>query len=253
MADSTTRTTRAVVKVLNEIAARIAREMESVIATLDTDEGNIEHSRFNAKQIANARRRVREAAKKHGVPAVLKALRKDLPRLLREAIDEVDLGDFTPEIEKDLQRVLAGQEREIARAIVDGTGDEVARAIRHAVTGAGKTTVAKTTAAVARALDTSLGRAAVAIERGVREFRETAVIETGARGAAAFDDDTIVYRYTGPDDAVIRPYCAARVGRYLDVEQARDLDPRERFNCRHSPAPLLLSVAKRRGYLAFGG
>lgn len=251
--DTTAKTTRAIVRVLEQLAERIVRDMRDVVSSLNIDEGKIEGGRFNLAQVANARRRVREAAKKHGVPSVLKALRKDLPRLLREVVDELDLGDFRPEIERDLERVLRGQEREIARAIVDGTSDEVASAIRQAVTGAGRTTVAKATAAVARAVDTSLGRAAVAVERGVREFRETAVIETGARASRALDDDVIVYEYVGPDDGVTRPYCQARVGRYLTIDQARDLAPRERFNCRHSPAPVRLSEARGQGLSAFRG
>lgn len=238
---------RRVVVVLNEIAARLTAEIEALVAQLDTDGGVIQQTAYNANNVARIRAEVLALAEQEGVPSVLEVLRGELPGVIQQAIADYPVpDDAIAVITEDLLAVVEGQEAEVARVIGGGSADAVASAVRQSLTGA--LDVAALQANVARALDTSLGRAAVALDRAVREVQDRALILAGEAA-----DETFVYVYTGPDDAVTRPYCEARVGRYLTQEQANALDPAERYNCRHLPAPLPLREALAQGIPAFEG
>lgn len=252
MPDGTTEAIRRISSVLLQIAARLEAEVAALVAELDTKGGVLENTAHNASNIARIRQQVADVAEREGVPRVVEMLRQELPEVVRQVMAQHPVpAEFSVDVTRELLTVLQGQEQEIAAAIVDGASSEVAAAMRHAVSGA--VDVRTLQARVSRALDTSLGRAAVALDRAVREMGDRALVAAGAEASELLDADEFVYVYEGPDDAVTRPYCDARVGRYLTADQARALEPRERFNCRHVPTPRLLSEVIAEGVQPFEG
>lgn len=242
-----------IVSVLREISARLQSEVATLAANLDTTGGVLDSTKYNLSNLVEIRRQVAAVAEREGLSDIVTALRRELPEVVRLVLAEydMDLGAFKADITRELVAVLQGQEQEIAQAIVKGTSSEVERAMRHAMTGA--LDVAELQSRVAQALNTSLGRAAVTIDRAVREVGDRALVAAGEAASEALGDDEFVYIYEGPDDVATRPYCDARVGKYLTLEQAQALEPRKRFRCRHVPAPKLLSEAIAEGIQPFGG
>lgn len=246
------RTSRTIER-LAEIALRVAAEAAGLLAQIETDaEGRVVDSRANLRRVDAVRLRVAELADALGAPVVRDAMLGELDVLVAEALADYPQipSDFRPEVANDLRRALEGAVDEVVRVLREDAPDDVARALRQVVTGALPSE--ELTRQVARGLQTSLSRAAVAIDRGLREVSERAVVAT-AEDAATPDGDRFVYVYEGPDDGRQRPYCDARVGRYLTAAQARALEPRERYNCRHNPVPILLSDARAQGIRPFRG
>jgi uncharacterized protein (DUF2267 family) len=239
--------------VLQQLADRLEEEVKALAAELDSEGGRLQSTRHNAQNVARIRQQVARVAEDEGLPAIVAQMRAELPDVVAEAIRESQVPDrFAADITEDLLRVIEGQEREIVRAIVGNTSDAVATATRQAITGA--LDVRALQAQVARAIDVTMGQAAVALDRAVREVGDRALIAAGKEASEALEEGgPFVYVYTGPDDAVTRPYCDARVGRYLTQAQADALDPRERFNCRHVPSPVPLAVAEAEGIEPFKG
>lgn len=242
-----------IARVLQQIADRLDAEVRELVALLDTDGGVLRSTRHNADNVARIRQQVADVAEREGLPAIVAQLRAELPDVVAEAIRESAVPDrFAADITADLLRVIDGQEQEIVKAIVGNTSDAVARATRQAVTGA--LDVQALQAQVAKAIDVTMGQAAVALDRAVREVGDRALIAAGKEASEALEEGgPFVYVYTGPDDAVTRPYCDARVGKYLTQAQADALSPRERFNCRHVPSPMPLAAAEAEGIQPFEG
>jgi hypothetical protein len=218
--------------VLQRVMLALARELRTRIRELDTKDGRFIRDQARATQaLADD---VREMARRR-VPGVIQTIVDDLSRVLEETLaDHPQLGAYRPEVTQDLVKLFRGGAEEIARDITEGAADEVARAMERVI-GAGAR-IEDAAGPVATALSTTRARASVAIERAVREFNERTIAEMGKRSEVP-----MLYQYVGPPETSpnIRPYCAARTGRVLTQEQVDDLDPRERFRCRHSIAPLL--------------
>lgn len=244
---------RRIAVVLQQLADRLTAEVAQLAVLLDSDEGVLQSTRYNASNVARIRQQVAATAEAEGVTAVVEALRAELPEVVAAAVRESEIPDrFAADITEDLLRVVQEQEREVVRAIVGNTSDAVAAATRQAITGA--LDVQALQRQVARAIDVTMGQAAVALDRAVREVSDRALIEAGRIASEQLEEGgPFVFVYTGPDDAVTRPYCDARVGRYLTQEQADALDPRERFNCRHVPTPIPLAEAEEQGIQPFKG
>lgn len=240
-------------QVLLEVAERLENELARLVAALDTTGGTLDSTRENLRQVALLRGEVQAIAEEQAIPRVIEALRAEIPGVVQAAVSELpELGVFAPQIEADLVAAIANEEREVLRAIVDGVSSDAERTLRAAITGA--LDVRALQASFADVLDTTMGRAAVALDRAVREYSEASVRGMGRSANEALEGtDELVYEYVGPNDSRTRAYCDARVGRYLTQAQADALDPTERFNCRHTPAPLLLSDARAKGLLPFKG
>lgn len=231
--------------VLQDLAQAILSEIERVLASLDTREGQLESTTYNLRALEDVRRQVQQVALDQGATAIARLLDVELPDVIQASLDEAGLGQFAPQITDDVLDFLDGLEQEVVKTLNDTTGD-LARAIRRGVVGGSQTS--QLLDAVARSLDTSLGRAATAIEGGIRRFNERVTTETAR-------DLGFYYVYIGPDDAKTRPYCQPRVGKVLTQEQAdaavANVDGR--WNCRHDLAPITLEEAQRLGLEFFRG
>ena len=232
---------------LTQLAKRLQAEMDALVAVLDSTSGTLDSTRYNLNQVAQIRSQVLEVANTRGIADVVGQFRAELPSIVRETLrDFPELGQFAPEITGDLMRVLEGQQDDIARVLSSVAADEIGDAVSASVTGA--LDLSDATKAVADAIDTTLGRAAVTIDRAVRDFHETTLSAQAANASELLPEgEEFIFLYSGPSDSITRPYCAARVGRYLTSSQVADLDPTERYNCRHRPIPVLLSEAAEEG------
>lgn len=244
---------RRIAVVLQELADRLEREMLELTASLDSSGGVLAKGSSNLQSVAGIRRQVAAVAEREGLPKIVAALRAELPAVVTEALEAsgLPIKALRVDITRELVAILEGQEIEIAKAIVEGVSDEMASAMRHAITGA--VDMSALHKSVAKALDTSLGRAAIGLDRAVREIGDRALISAGKEASDLLDEDEFVYIYEGPIDEATRDYCRDRAQKYLTAAQADALAPRERFRCRHVPAPTLLSEALADGIEAFKG
>ena len=224
--------------ILESIARDLGRRLAVMVGRLDSTGGRLDPGQ--ARQVRELAEEVR-AYLGGRVPEALDALPPHLVEAAKAATDGMPpLGRFAPAVTQDLQRVWAGESRRIAAEISETAADEIASALSRAV--AASTPLDQVAPEVARALSTSITRAKVAIDRGVRDFAEQAVIARGER-----IDAEIVYWYAGPVTGNIRPYCQARVNRVLTLGQAKELDPGARFNCRHNLVALTRAEAREAG------
>lgn len=244
--------TQQAIERLAEIALRIAAEASGLLARLEFEDGDLKATKRNLQVVDAVRRRVAEMGDDLGAPVIRDALYGEIDTLVAEALADFPQipSDFRPEIANDLRRVLDGAADEVVKVLNQDAPADVARALRQVLTGALPSD--NLVATVARGLQTSLSRAATAIDRGLRQVTENAVRAT-AEDAELPDGEVFVFVYEGPDDSRTRPYCDVRVGKYLTAKQVSGLDPTERYNCRHQPVPLLRSDAQARGIQPFEG
>ncbi len=237
--------------VLQQLADRLEEEVAALAASLDSEGGRLQSTRYNAQNVARIRQQVARVAEDEGLPSIVAQMRAELPDVIAQAVRESQVpDDFAADITEDLMRVIAEQEKEVVKAIVGNTSDAVATATRQAITGA--LDVNALVKDVAKAIDVTMGQAAVALDRAVREVSDRALI-AAAKAAKEATGTRFVFVYTGPEDSVTRDYCKQRVGKYLTPAQADALDPRERFNCRHVPAPIPVIDAVAEGLKPFKG
>jgi hypothetical protein len=231
--------------ILLDLAQAIQDEIRTLVASLDTEEGQLQSTAYNLRAIEDVRRQVRQIAIDQGQTAIADFLDTELPEVIRASLAEAGLGEFAPQITDDVLDFLDGLEEEVIKSLDDTTGD-LARAIRRGIVGGSQTS--ELLDAVASSLDTTLGRAATAIEGGIRRFNERVTTET-ARDLGFF------YVYIGPDDQKTRPYCRPRVGKVLTQEQADAAvaNVSGRWNCRHDLAPITLDEARRQNLEFFNG
>lgn len=231
--------------VLGDLAQAILSEIQRILATLDTEEGQLESTSYNLRSIEDVRRQVQQIAVEQGSAAIADLLDRELPDIIQASLAESGLGEFAPQITDDVLDFLDGLDQEVIKNLNDTTGD-LARAMRRGIVGGSQTS--ELLDSVARSLDTTLGRAATAIEGGIRRFNERVTIETAR-------DADFYYVYIGPDDQKTRPYCRPRVGKVLNQEQADAAvaNVEGRWNCRHDLAPITLEDARRMGMEFFRG
>jgi hypothetical protein len=232
-------------EILRDLAIAINDEIRRIIVTLDTKDGVLESTKFNLRSIAEVQRQVQAVIDQFGSPAIGDLLDRRLPEVIEANLRESGLEGFAPQITDDLLDFLDGLERDVIKSLNDTTGD-LSRAIRRGIVGTQTTDVLLE--AVARSLDTTLGRASVAIEGGIRRFNERTLLETG-KGLE------FLYVYIGPDDTKTRPYCRPRVGKVLTQEQAEAATANVdgRWNCRHDLAPITRAEAEAQGLEFFRG
>lgn len=232
-------------QVLGDLARAIMDEFQRIAATLDTADGVTQNTKYNLRQLDDVRAQVSDLAQRLGAERIAAILEDELPKIITENLTESGLGEFAPEITDDLLDFLDGMERDVVSALNDTTGD-LARAVRRGITGLAPT--ADLMEAVAKSLDTTLGRASVAVEGAMRRFNEQTLVETASNLGFGF-------LYVGPDDEKTRPYCKPRVGKVLTEEQARQLkaDINERWNCRHDLAPIPLDQVEAQGLEFYKG
>lgn len=231
--------------ILRDLALALNEEIKRIIATLDTKEGMLESTKYNLRSVVEAQRQLQAIIDEVGGPAIAELLDRRLPEVIESNLAQSDLGAFAPQITDDVLDFLDGLEKEVLKSLNDTTGD-LARAVRRGIVGTRTTT--ELLEAVAKSLDTSLGRASVAIEGGIRRFNERVITDTAR-------DLGFLYVYIGPDDTKTRPYCKPRVGKVLTQEQAdaavANVDGR--WNCRHDLAPITREEAERQGLEFFRG
>jgi hypothetical protein len=234
--------------ILLDLAQAIQDEIRVLVASLDTEEGQLQSTAYNLRAIEDVRRQVRQIAIDQGQTAIADFLDTELPQVIQASLAEAGLGEFAPQITDDVLDFLDGLEEEVIKSLDDTTGD-LARAIRRGIVGGSQTS--ELLQSVARSLDTTLGRAATAIEGGIRRFNERVTLETAK-------DLGFFYVYIGPvwpNDSKVRPYCRPRAGKVLTQEQAdaaaANVDGR--WNCRHDLAPITLDEARRQGLEFFNG
>ena len=232
-------------EILRDLAIAINDEIRRIIAGLDTKEGMLESTKYNLRSIAEVQRQVQAVIDRFGSPAIADLLDRRLPEVIAANLQKAGLGGFAPQITDDVLDFLDGLERDVIKSLNDTTGD-LARAIRRGIVGT--QTTDQLLEAVARSLDTTLGRASVAIEGGIRRFNERTLLETGK-------DLEFLYVYIGPDDTKTRPYCQPRVGKVLTQEQAEaaTANVNGRWNCRHDLAPITRAEAEAQGLEFFRG
>lgn len=231
--------------ILRDLAVAINDEIRRIIASLDTKEGMLESTKYNLRSIADIQKQLQELALKVGAPSIADLFDQRLPAVIEANLRESGLGSFAPQITDDVLDFLDGLEREVIKSLEDTTGD-LARAIRRGIVGTQTTN--ELLAAVAKSLDTTLGRASVAIEGGIRRFNERVITDTAR-------DLGFLYVYIGPQDAKTRKYCEPRVGKVLTQEQADAVvaNVEGRWNCRHDLAPITREEAERQGLEFFNG
>lgn len=226
-------------EILRDLAIAINDEIRRIIAGLDTKDGMLESTKYNLRSIAEVQRQVQAVIDQFGSPAIADLLDRRLPEVIEANLAESNLGAFAPQITDDVLDFLDGLEKEVLKSLNDTTGD-LARAVRRGIVGT--RTTDDLLEAVAKSLDTTLGRASVAIEGGIRRFNERVITDTAR-------DLGFLYVYIGPDDTKTRPYCQPRVGKVLTQEQAdaavANVDGR--WNCRHDLAPITREEAERQG------
>lgn len=236
--------------ILADLAAALEEAVLRLVARLDTRAGVTVQGAQSAQVVSDVRAQVAELARSRGLATLSEQLAADLPEVVLEALrsDFPELGQFAPQIEADLVRYFSEDVEAGLRDIPEQVAGDVARAIRQSVT-VGET-VDGLIERVAQSIDTSLGRASVLVERKIRNFAEEGLRRAG-EAAAEEVGEPLVYEYVGPTDGKVRPYCQARVGKYLTQAQADALDDSQRYNCRHSLAPILLEDARAEGMEAF--
>jgi len=230
--------TQAAEKALQKALVTIARRMNSLLIKLNTDDGIL--LRDQGKQLLALDKEVRALLKSRGVKPVLNELVLNLRSTLEATLDDHEsLGDFTPEIMEQILDVFEPQAQEVINTIVDGGTDEVIDAVTRAI--ATGQPVDSLSDKVAKALDTTQNKATTAVNRALRELNEATVKRMGAA-----QPDPFFYVYVGPPATSpnIRPYCARRTGKALTQKAADTLDPKKRFNCRHSLAPVPEALVK---------
>jgi hypothetical protein len=232
-------------QVLGDLAQAIMAEFQRIAATLDTTDGVTQNTRFNIQQLESVRAQVSDLATRVGAEQIAEILAEELPQIITQNLTESGLGEFAPQITDDLLDFLDGMERDVVQALNDVSGD-LSRAVRRGIAGLAPT--AELMESVARSLDTSLGRAAVAVEGSIRRFNEQTLVETAK-------DLGFGFLYVGPDDFKTRPYCKPRVGKVLTQQQALQLknDINERWNCRHDIAPVSLDQMQALGLEFYKG
>lgn len=239
------RATARVERILADLSVAILQEIQRLIASFDTEEGKLETTRYNLRSIDDVRRQVQQIAVGQGAEQIARLLEVELPEVIQASLEESGLGQFAPQITDDIFDFFDGLEEEVIKNLNDTSGD-LARAIRRGIVGGSQTS--ELLDSVARSLDTTLGRAATAVEGGIRRFNERVTLETAR-------DLDFYYVYIGPDDAKTRPYCRPRVGKVLNQEQAdaAAANVEGRWNCRHDLAPITLEEARRQNLEFFRG
>jgi len=230
-------TERALRKALKDIA----RQMMSLLVELDTKQGVF--VRDQGRQLSVLDSQLADLLRNRTAPAVLQALRSQLALILDATLSQHRaLGGMRPEISATLGEDMVPSLIEVALSITDGGQDLIIEAVTRTI-GAGLAP-SEVSGPLADALEITRMRAATAIKRAIRELHEITLRRMGEA-----QDDEFVYVYVGPpaDSPNIRPYCARRTGKALTQRAADALDPRKRFNCRHSLAPLPRYLVEEEG------
>jgi hypothetical protein len=111
-------------------------------------------------------------------------------------------------------------------------------------------------AEVSQALDTTFVQAETAVDTAIRGAMRMATVQQAERGARAAGI-TMVYLFTGPDDAKKRPFCREHLDKCFTMEAIDGMDNGQGlpvriycggFNCRDLWSPMTLDDAREQGY-----
>lgn len=240
---------------LEELQRLTVREMQRLLARLDTERGGSEL--ISDKQALATVARVRvaivtELRTRGGV--VVQETERAVAEAAQAVANGVDLGAFAAETANDIGRLTSGQADEVLKTFENGA-DEIGRAMRAAVSTAAP--LDELVNEVAQVVQTTYLRAMAAVDAAVMASGRLVLLQAGEEMAKELGTLT-VYKVVGPKDGKNRPWCSAHVGKAY-TRQALDADDNGEgqpkpvsaylggIGCRHSLAPMTANEAKADG------
>jgi hypothetical protein len=241
---------------LEEIEQALRKEITRLMLKLDTERGGSELM-SDREALANAtkvRAQVLDAMKERGLKAIVDEAEARAIEAAQAVADDIDFGDFTPDISKDLERIVSGRMDEVTKAFKEGSM-EINRAMRLGVTTAAP--LDEAIAEVARVMETTIRQAQAAVDAAIMGCARDISVE-GAKESQASSGETLVMVLTGPLDQKTRDFCRRHVGRAVLLDELSDLDndtdgelPADiyagGYNCRHTWAAMTLADAEAEG------
>jgi hypothetical protein len=249
---------------LELIRRALLREIEGLLRRLDNSNGELIATRealANARQIKS---QVLSLMREMGYPVVISmaeqkvedaaqnALRASMPPRSMDPLAPGIDASFEAEAKASIRRSVRGVLDEVAGLFADAEQEMRVAIDRGLSTAAPLEDVIED---VARALDTSFGKASAAVDLAVRGAAQKALIETAEAGAEATGEE-IVYLYDGPSDSKTRPFCARILGKAFTLAAIRRMDngtgmpvetSRGGYFCRHRFSALTPEMAKADG------
>lgn len=243
---------------------RIMRALNERIAALilDVDTHGIGEGDKRALEEARRKReQVIAIMRREGIGLVAEEAEEQAARIAAEIAGEVDFGDFSPSVARDIERIVRDQTRDI-EAVFRAAAPSIRRAMDVASLTDGKA-LREATNEVARVLETTFSRASTAVETAIAGVSRTAVVEA-TNGAEDEIGEEMVFEYVGPADSANRDFCGRHVSRSghrvvytraaFDAlpNDDQDLGPNSVWGgghgCRHALVPIPISDAIADGY-----
>lgn len=239
---------------LASIEQALRAEIVRLGSHLDTERGSSalmsdDEARANASRV---RAQIVEAMQKRGLQPIVDECEAKAIEAARAVADEVDLGDFTADVSKDIERIVSGQMDDVAKAF-DKAADEIAEAMRLGITTGAP--LDEAIAEVARIAEVTVRQAQAAVDTAIMGSARDIALE-GAKESQAAIGETIVMTLVGPSDAKTRPFCRRYLGRAVALDDLGSLDNDTDldadifaggYNCRHTWSAMTLADAQAGG------
>jgi hypothetical protein len=241
-------------RALEQIERALIKQITALVSKLDTERGD--SALLSDKEaLANAakiRSQIVRAMEEQALASIADATDKAALDAARAVADSLDMGDFNPDVVREIEGIINGQMAEVTDAFSKGA-DQIAEAMRLGVTTGDSLDSA--IANVADAVHASFAKAQAAVDSAIMGAgRKVAVSDAQTAQDAA--GEPMVMLYVGPSDQKTRPFCSEYVGKAVRLDDLGKLDndtglDAETFgggyNCRHSWAAMLQSEAEAQG------
>lgn len=235
---------------VEDIHDAVVAEVRRLATQLDTKKGSAELD-TDREALATAervRQQIVEVMRRRGIAEVSNVVDAAAFALAEAAAEDSKLGDFTPEMEHTVERLISGQLDEIAAAFGEAE-DEIGKAMRVAT--ATSAPLGELIDDVAARLDVAFYQAETVVDAAVRACGRRVVVDSTKETAAA-EGTEWVFKMVGPLDKKTREFCKGLVGKCVRADDIDSLDngtdlPAADFcggyNCRHSWAPMPIQDA----------
>lgn len=244
---------------LERLRAVLTDEVRRLVARLDTRRGEAVLE-SDAQALANAVRVRSQVAAMLGESRA--AVIAEMNSRALDAVEEVIASlpeDFRPDARPALGLIVSSRANDITATFEDAA-TVIGEAMRVGITSGAELSELMDDAA--RIIGTTIGKVQSAVDSAIMAAGRSAIID-GGKAAEDTAGEPTVYLYVGPRDSKTRPFCAAHLRKcytaeYLDSEDNGAEQPKPvslyigGYNCRHSLAPMPLSLARAKGYEVFG-
>lgn len=244
------------IALLEEIRAALSRQIETLVARLATEPGTgaLAKDKVALANATKVRQQVFAAMQKLGVEPALTVAEERSAAAAREAARAVNLGTFEPDTVGMLDKIVSGQLDEVTATFKEAEA-QIARAMRiGTTTGAPLNELIREVGAT---IDASFSKAQAAVDSAVMGANRLVRFEAGEKAADASGEE-YVYLYEGPDDAKIRPFCKAHIGRAYTKAALERMDAGSNqpgpvriflggYRCRHMLVPMSIVDALDEG------